>query len=73
MKHPDRILAEKSYKMALSDLKKAESISEAAYEHAYMILDATRKHLVAMEIKHPIAKEKKSESNYLYLANRGLA
>lgn len=73
MKHLDRIQAEKSYKAALASAKKAESISEAAYEKAYAALEIARKNLTQMEIKWPTSQEVRKNNEYLYFANRGLA
>ena len=73
MKHQDRIKAEKAYKAALTAAKKAESISESAYDKAYATLEIARKHLTQMEIKWPTNQEVRKNNEYLYLANRGLA
>jgi hypothetical protein len=72
MKHPNLIQAEMAYKSALNNLKRAESISEDAFNQADKDLDFARQYLVKMEITHPTKKQIRSENNYLYMANRGL-
>lgn len=71
--HPDRAKADNDYKAALADARKAETISEEAWDAANQKLELARRHLVEMELKWPTKKEVRAESNHLYLANRGLA
>lgn len=72
VKRETRRQAERKYQAALSAVRAAEDVSEAAWMKAKAELDKARRDLISAEEAYPTSKEVKREANILRLRNRGL-
>ena len=68
----NRKQAEREYNEALAAVRKAEDVSERAYESAKSALAIARTNLIAAEADQPTPAEIKKANNIMRLRNRGL-